>query len=135
MEDKEKRKKQISFMVRLYFDKVNYLKDKDIDEWTKKALDAFLDSDLSIDEINEQMAKTFKNKDEVFKMNNKDEEEYMRFMFVEDEEAYKDEELEKPKQLVKTNDNGFANNVILTTLSLITFTLCGIGLVILYLVG
>jgi len=132
-----KRKNQITLMMKLYFEKVDYLKDKDLDEWTKKALDTFLDSDLSIDEINDQISYALKNKKNEFSIEEKEEKEnYMKFMFVEDEESITNNE-DKAKQLVKTSDDlneaGFVNNIIITTLALITFSLSAIGMALIYL--
>ena len=132
-----KRKNQITLMMKLYFEKVEYLKDKNLEEWTNKALSTFLYSDLSIDEINDRISYALKNKKNEFSLEDKEEKEnYMKFMFVEDENAITKEE-DKAKQLVKKQDDvseaGFINNIIITTLALITFSLSAIGMALIYL--
>ena len=63
----------------------------------------------------------------------------LKFMFVENESDSVTQELEQDsKQLVKSSsdlssDAGFISNMIITTLALITFTLSGIGIALIYL--
>ena len=142
MEEKErlKREKQIKFMVQLYFEKLDYLDKNTLGEWTNKALNAFLDTDLSIDEINDIMSETFKKKSEDFIMEREERQDSdLKFMFVENESDSVTQELEQDsKQLVKSSsdlssDAGFISNMIITTLALITFTLSGIGIALIYL--
>ena len=141
MEEKERRKRenQITFMVQLYFEKLNYLDKNTLGEWTNKALNAFLDTDLSIDEINDIMSETFKKKSEDFIMEREERNDSeLKFMFVENENEGVSQELDSSRQYVKSSsdlssDSGFINNIVITTLALITFTLSGIGLALIYL--
>ena len=145
MEDKEreKREKQIRLMVKLYFEKIDYLDENTLGEWTEKALNAFLDSDMEIDKINDIMAETFKNRREDFIMEREEEKTLnnteLKFMFVDNDNAgmAMQQQQENAKVLTKTNDlsddSGFISNIIITTLALITFTLSGIGLALIYL--
>ena len=134
--EKNKRKNQIVFMVKLYFDKLNLDKEQ-LPDWTDKAIGTFLDSDLSIDEINDIMSDTFSNNKDGFSIETKEENEDMKFMFVESENSdVAQEEQEDNKVLVKEDDRvsaGYVDNIVITTLALISFALCGIGLALLYL--
>lgn len=56
-EKQEIRKKQIIFLVQLYYDKFEILHDDDLDSLIQKTLDIFFNTDLTIDEINEELMK------------------------------------------------------------------------------
>lgn len=130
--ERNKRKNQIIFMVKLYFDKLNLDSEK-LGEWTDKAVNTFLDSDLSIDEINERMSDTLTNNKDSFSIEPKEDNVDLSSMIQESENSIM--ENEDAKQLVKDNkaDAGYIDNIVITTLALISFTLCGIGLALLYL--
>ena len=163
MEDMErnKRKNQITFMVKLYFDKLDMDKST-LDEWTDKALNTFLDSELTVDEINDRLSDTFKNNKDSFDLEGKEDinvgdnsldteamSEAINEGFKEDnayddiDVMFKDNEVnptfeaEEGKVLVKSSedhkDAGYIDNIVITTLALISFALCGIGLALLYL--
>ena len=56
MEDnKELRKKQIVSLITAYYNKFDFLQSDKLDDLIKKALDRYLDSDLDIDEVNEEL--------------------------------------------------------------------------------
>lgn len=130
--ERNKRKNQIIFMVKLYFDKLNLDSEK-LGEWTDKAVNTFLDSDLSIDEINERMSDTLTNNKDSFSIEPKEDNVDLSSMIQESENSIM--ENEDAKQLVKDNkaDAGYIDNIVITTLALISFALCGIGLALLYL--
>ena len=130
--ERNKRKNQIIFMVKLYFDKLNLDSEK-LGEWTDKAVNTFLDSDLSIDEINERMSDTLTNNKDSFSIEPKEGNVDLSSMIQESENSIT--ENEDAKQLVKDNkaDAGYIDNIVITTLALISFALCGIGLALLYL--
>ena len=52
---KDMRTRQITLLVQTYYDKFDFLHNEPVDLLVGKALDTFLDSDLSIDEINEKL--------------------------------------------------------------------------------
>lgn len=52
---KEARHDEIALLVKTYYEKFDFLKYESLDELTNKALSLFLDSDLSMDEINDKL--------------------------------------------------------------------------------
>ncbi len=106
----EIKKKQILLMVKLYYERLEQLHNQDLNQLQIEALEKYLDSDFTIDEINDLIAKDYIHK--------------------------KSSKEELAKQLVKVrqdNEDGYIHNMIITSLTLITFSLCFIGLILLYL--
>ena len=54
-DEREIRKEQITLLVTSYYDKLEFLHYESLDLLVQKALDLFLDTDLTIDEINEKL--------------------------------------------------------------------------------
>ena len=107
----EIKKKQILLMVKLYYERLDKLHDRELTQLQEDALEKYLDTDFSIDEINDLIAK-----------------DYLQNTVSKDEK--------KAKMLVKVrqdNEDGYIHNMIITSLTLITFSLCFIGLIIIYL--
>lgn len=63
---KEARKDQISLLVKTYYDKFDFLKFESLDTLTDKALSLFLDSDLSMDEINDKLIAAVMERKKIF---------------------------------------------------------------------
>ncbi len=58
MEDnKELREKQIVSLISAYYNKYDFLQSEDLNDLIKKALDRYLDSDLDIDSVNDELIK------------------------------------------------------------------------------
>ena len=60
-ERKSIRKNRIIDLVVAYYNKFDFLKNRDLNELINKVLDEYLDSDLSIEEINDELIKTILN--------------------------------------------------------------------------
>lgn len=56
-DDRELREKQIISLITAYYNKFEFLQSYNLDDLIKKGLDRYLDSDLDIDEINEELMK------------------------------------------------------------------------------
>ena len=54
-EKRELRKKQITLLVKSYYEKLEFLHYEPLNLLIDKALDLFLDSDLTIDEVNDKL--------------------------------------------------------------------------------
>ena len=107
----EIKKRQILLMVKLYYERIDKLHHYELNQLQEEALEKYLDSDFSIDEINDLLAK-----------------EYIQNNISKEEK--------QAKQFIKVrqdNEEGYIHNMIITSLTLITFSLSCIGLIILYL--
>lgn len=57
MEERETRVRQISLLVQTYYNEFKFLQSESLESLVNKALDRYLDTDLSIEQINEEFAK------------------------------------------------------------------------------
>jgi len=130
--EKEIRKAKINLMVQLYYKRVPFLQTEPLDVVTKRALDKYLDSDLSIEQINDSLAEAVMNRKN--DLGNTQEIDAMFEEKEEEKEEVKEEAFQKRKEKpgVKSEE-GMISSMIITTLALITFSLSCIGLIILYL--
>ena len=121
--EKAVREKQISMMAKLYYVRCPFLQKEPLDDWIKDNMDKYLESNLSIEEINDSIADTIREK-------KNDKEKELNSMM--NEKKDNSHEKKTKKKVLGDNDEGFISNMIITTLALITFALCSIGLVLLY---
>ena len=123
MSDVEIKKKKIELMVKLYYERIPSLQNESLLLLTDKYVNQFLDSDYSIEEINNKIAE-----DVVKQKESKEKEDALA------------EEKESPKVLQKTDnpiyyEDGYVHNLILSTVAFIVFTIACCGLIILYFVN
>lgn len=132
MDEKELRKNQITLMVQLYYKRVPFLQVEPLEDVLKKALDKYLDSSLTIEQINDSLAEAVMDRKK--DLGNTQEINQM----LEESDVVEKEDKEKAPQKKKINPNangeeGMISSMIITTLALISFSLSCIGLIILYL--
>lgn len=132
MDEKELRKNQITLMVQLYYKRVPFLQVEPLEDVLKKALDKYLDSGLTIEQINDSLAEAVMDRKK--DLGNTQEINQM----LEESDVVEKEDKEKAPQKKKINPNangeeGMISSMIITTLALISFSLSCIGLIILYL--
>lgn len=121
MSDLEIRKKKISLMVKLYYERIPSLHDESLLLLTDKYLNEYLDTDMSIEEINNKIA------EDVVKHGKKEEKK--------EEQPVE----EKTKVLQKTNnpvhyEDGYVHNLVISTVAFIVFTIACCLLIIFYFV-
>ena len=120
VEEREIRRKKISTMVRLYYDRIPFLQHENLDLLIENTLDKYLNTNLTIEEINDCLSVMVSDRKNELK----------RML---DEEP-KNEKKGKIKVKNKSdNEEGFVSSMIVTTLALITFSLSCIGLIIILL--
>ena len=98
----ENRKRNITELVTAYYNKFDFLQNKRLSELIDKTLEMFLDTDLTIEEINEKLMNSILNEMRN-KKDKKDDE--LDNMMLEEKTEEKTETLEKPKEFIKRNNN------------------------------
>ena len=98
----ENRKRNITELVTAYYNKFDFLQNKRLSEVIDKSLEAFLDTDMTIEEINEKLMNSILNEMRN-KKDKKDDE--LDNMMLEEKTEEKTETLEKPKEFIKRNNN------------------------------
>ena len=98
----ENRKRNITELVTAYYNKFDILQNKRLSEVIDKSLEAFLDTDMTIEEINEKLMNSILNEMRN-KKDKKDDE--LDNMMLEEKTEEKNETLEKPKEFIKRNNN------------------------------
>ena len=98
----ENRKRIITELVTAYYNKFDFLQNKRLSELIDKTLEMFLDTDLTIEEINEKLMNSILNEMRN-KKDKKDDE--LDNMMLEEKTEEKTETLEKPKEFIKRNNN------------------------------
>ena len=98
----ENRKRIITELVTAYYNKFDFLQNKRLSELIDKTLEMFLDTDLTIEEINEKLMNSILNEMRN-KKDKKDDE--LDNMMLEEKTEEKNETLEKPKEFIKRNNN------------------------------
>ena len=96
------RKRTITELVTAYYNKFEFLQNKRLSELIDKTLEMFLDTDLTIEEINEKLMNSILNEMRN-KKDKKDDE--LDNMMLEEKTEEKTETLEKPKEFIKRNNN------------------------------
>ena len=99
----ENRKRNITELVTAYYNKFDFLQNKRLSEVIDKSLEAFLDTDMTIEEINEKLMNSILN--EMRNKKDKKDDELDSMMFEEEKTEEKTESLEKPKEFIKRNNN------------------------------
>ena len=134
MDERDLRKNKITLMVQLYYKRIPFLQLESLEDVTKKALDKYLDTDLSIEEINDLLAEAVMDRKR--DLGNTQEINAMLEEKEKLEEEKKEQEVAVQKRKLKPgvkNEEGMISSMIITTLALISFSLSCIGLIILYL--
>ena len=126
MSDLESRKKKISLMVKLYYERVPSLQNESLLLLTDKYVNQYLDTEYSIEEINNKIAEDVVRNGGTQKKEESAEEKTL----VE----------EKPKTLQKTEnpvhyEAGYVHNLILSTVAFIVFTIACCLLIIFYFIN
>ncbi len=136
-DQRDLRKDQLSIMAKRYYEKFEFLHDKPIDQFIQETLDTYLDSNLTIEEVNEQFMDTLLSKKNEEKQESSDDLSLMlEDNQIREETKDRNEMVQHPVFIKKKkdfNEEGYINNIIITTLALITFSLCFIGIAVLYL--
>ena len=98
----ENRKRNITELVTAYYNKFDFLQNKRLSELIDKTLEMFLDTDMTMEEINEKIIDSILNGIRNRKENKDDE---LDSMMLEEKTEEKTESLEKPKEFIKRNNN------------------------------
>ena len=128
--ERELRKNKITLMVKLYYNRVPLLQLEPLEAVTKKALDKYLDTDLSIEQINDSIASAVMRR-----KNDLGTTQEINLMLEERNKVDVEEKgVQKKKNMPSVqNEEGMVSSMIITTLALISFSLSFIGLIIIYL--
>jgi len=118
----ENRKRIITELVTAYYNKYDFLQNKRLSDVIDKSLEKFLNTDLTIEQINEQIMDIIIN-------NLKSKDNELNNMMVEENTESKNEVLEKPKVFVKT-DNSLDNRGIVHIRQLIGLVIVGVVLLV-----
>lgn len=106
---REVKKEQITALVTAYYKKFKFLQSLNLNKFINDSLDEYLDTDLTIEEINEKfmekIIELMKDKEKEKEEDNNNEMESMLSEPVIEEEKDNSMEFEKPKVFVKTDNN------------------------------
>jgi len=91
------KEKQITALVSAYYEKFDFLQKGDLKDLIDKALNKYLNTDLSLEEINEDLMNRIIDKKRQNDLENKE----LDSMIKEEKVEEKTNELEKPKVLLK----------------------------------
>lgn len=95
------KKEQITALVTAYYEKFDFLQKGDLKDLIDKALNKYLNTDLSLEEINEDLMNRIIDKKRQSDLENKE----LDSMIKEEKVEEKTNELEKPKVFIKTDNN------------------------------
>ena len=101
------KEKQITALVSAYYEKFDFLQKGDLKDLIDKALNKYLNTDLSLEEINEDLMNRIVDKKRQSDLENKE----LDSMIKEEKVEEKTNELEKPKVFIKidNNERGFVH--------------------------